>query len=52
MQAKRCPDCSVTMESVEFGMGDTSNPHVRTGEKREGLLRMYADVDEAEADAY
>jgi rubredoxin len=34
----RCPDCSVTMEEVEFSMGDAWNPHVRTGETRSGLL--------------
>ncbi len=26
------------MEDVEFGMADAWNPHVKTGEKREGLL--------------
>ena len=34
----RCPDCGVTMEEVEFGMDDAWNAHVRTGEKRTGLL--------------
>ena len=34
----RCPDCGVTMEEVEFSMGDAWNAHVRTGEKRSGLL--------------
>ena len=34
----RCPDCSVTMERVEFSMGDAWNAHIKTGEKREGLL--------------
>lgn len=26
------------MESVEFGMSDAWHPHVKTGEKSEGLL--------------
>ncbi|MEZ3162818.1 hypothetical protein ABNG03_02490 [Halorubrum sp. RMP-47] len=34
----RCPDCGVTMEEVEFSMSDAWNAHVRTGEKRSGLL--------------
>ena len=34
----RCPDCGVTLEAVDFGMQDAWNPHVRTGEKKEGLL--------------
>ncbi|WP_459194753.1 hypothetical protein [Halosimplex sp. J119] len=34
----RCPDCGVSMESVEFGMNDAWQPHVKTEEKREGLL--------------
>ena len=34
----RCPDCSVTMEEVEFSMGDAWNAHVRTDEKQTGLL--------------
>ena len=38
MDDQRCPDCGVSMEEVEFGMSDAWNPHVRTGEKREGLL--------------
>lgn len=35
---RSCPDCNVSMDPVEFGMNDAWNPHVRTGEKREGLL--------------
>jgi uncharacterized protein with PIN domain len=35
---RRCPDCGVRLEPVEFGMSDAYNPHVRTGERREGLL--------------
>lgn len=35
---RRCPDCGVTMESVDFGMNDAWNPHVRTDEPRDGLL--------------
>lgn len=26
------------MDAVEFGMSDAWNPHVRTGESREGIL--------------
>lgn len=35
------------MESVEFGMSDAWNPHIKTGEKREGLLGKLG-VDETE----
>ncbi|WP_435345032.1 hypothetical protein [Haloarchaeobius sp. HRN-SO-5] len=35
---RTCPDCNTTMDAVEFGMNDAWNPHVRTGEKRDGLL--------------
>ena len=35
---RRCPDCGVTMDAVEFGMSDAWNPHVRTDESREGIL--------------
>jgi rubredoxin len=35
---RRCPDCGVTMETVEFGMNDAWNPHVKTDERRSGLL--------------
>jgi len=38
MQQRRCPDCGVSMEEVEFGMSDAWNPHVKTGESREGWL--------------
>ncbi len=34
----RCPDCSVTLEPVKFGMADAWKPHVKTEERREGLL--------------
>lgn len=34
----RCPDCGVTLQPVEFGMQDAWSPHVRTGEKKEGIL--------------
>ena len=34
----RCPDCSVTMETVEFGMSDAWQPYVKTGEQKSGLL--------------
>jgi rubredoxin len=34
----RCPDCGVTLETVDFGMQDAWSPHVRTGEKKDGLL--------------
>jgi ssDNA-binding Zn-finger/Zn-ribbon topoisomerase 1 len=40
MLQHRCPDCSVTMAEVEFGMDEGWGPgaYVKTGEKREGLL--------------
>jgi rubredoxin len=37
-QDRRCPDCDVTMGVVEFGMSDAWNPHVRTGDSRDGIL--------------
>jgi ribosomal protein S27AE len=38
MQSARCPDCGVTLEEVTFSLSDAYSPHVKTGEKREGLL--------------
>jgi hypothetical protein len=35
---ERCPDCTVTMETVKFGMADAYQPHVTTDEPRGGLL--------------
>ncbi|GAA0227003.1 hypothetical protein ACFFQF_11380 [Haladaptatus pallidirubidus] len=37
-EPNRCPDCSVTLEPVKFGMNDAWKPHVKTNERREGLL--------------
>ncbi|WP_266078363.1 hypothetical protein [Haladaptatus caseinilyticus] len=34
----RCPDCSVTLEPVKFGMSDAWQPHVKTNDRRGGLL--------------
>jgi len=35
---RRCPDCGVTMEPVTFGMTDAYQPHVKTDERRGGIL--------------
>ncbi|NHN42461.1 hypothetical protein G9C85_12615 [Halorubellus sp. JP-L1] len=48
---ERCPDCSVTLERVEFGMSDAWNPHVRTGEKKDGLLGKFGMNETVDVDA-
>lgn len=50
MRDDRCPDCGVTMETVEFGMSDAWNAYVKTGEKREGLLGKLGMNERAEVD--
>jgi hypothetical protein len=38
MQQRRCPDCAVTMEPVEFRVSGYQTAQVSTGESKEGLL--------------
>lgn len=48
---ERCSDCGVTLEPVEFGMQDAWKPHVRTGEKKEGLLGKLGVDEQTPVDA-
>jgi rubredoxin len=47
----RCPDCGVSLEPVDFGMKDAYDPHVRTGEKKDGFLGTLGVEDSTPVDA-
>ncbi|WP_227353566.1 hypothetical protein [Haladaptatus salinisoli] len=48
---KRCSDCGVTLETVKFGMNDAWSPHVKTSERREGLLGSLGMSEKREVQA-
>ncbi len=52
MRDQRCQDCGVSLEAVEFSMGDTWNPHVKTGEKRQGLLGKLEMNERADVETF
>ncbi|WP_226013565.1 hypothetical protein [Halomicrobium salinisoli] len=52
MRDQRCQDCGVSLETVEFSMGDAWNAHVKTGEKRQGLLGKLGMNERADVETF